>query len=166
MWRSLFEAVKDAIPPRAVVALLSAAPISEVRGGIPAGLLLEMPLKEILPIAIIANVLIVIPVLLWFNPLADWLMERGVLTGIVRRLIARARSKKPMVDRYGVFAVTLFVAIPLPVTGAWTGALVASVFEMDFWRALACMFLGVIIASIIVTLLCLGGFWVYDATAT
>ncbi|MEA3401243.1 MAG: small multi-drug export protein [Armatimonadota bacterium] len=165
MWRSLFEAVRDAIPPPAVVALLSAAPISEVRGGIPAGLLLDMPLAEILPIAIIANVVIVIPVLLWFNPLADWLIERGILTGIIRRLIARARSKKPMVDKYGVFAVTLFVAIPLPVTGAWTGALVASVFKMDFWRALACMLLGVIIASIIVTLLYLGGVWVCDTAA-
>ena len=151
--------------PLVKVAIVSALPIFEVRGGIPLGIHWGLSLVEILPIAIIANVLIVIPILLWFNPVADWLMKRGILTGLVRRLIARARSKKPMVDRYGVFAVTLFVAIPLPVTGAWTGALVASVFEMDFWRALACMFLGVLIASAIVTALSLAGFWGYEAMA-
>ncbi len=149
--------------PLTKVAIVSALPIFEVRGGIPLGIHWDLPLIEMLPVAIAANVLIVVPVLLWFNPVADWLIERGILTGIVRRLIARARSKKPMVDKYGVFAVTLFVAIPLPVTGAWTGALVASVFEMDFWRAIACMILGVIIASAIVTSLTLGGVWGYHA---
>jgi len=151
--------------PLVKVAIVSALPIFEVRGGIPLGIHWGLPLAQILPVAIAANVLIVVPVLLWFNPIADWLMERGIMTGIVRRLIARARSKKPMVDRYGVFAVTLFVAIPLPVTGAWTGALVASVFEMNFWRALACMFLGVVIASAIVTALSMAGFWGYEAVA-
>jgi len=151
--------------PLVKVAIVSALPIFEVRGGIPLGMQQGLPLAQILPVAIAANVLIVVPVLLWFNPIADWLMRRGILTGIVRRLIARARSKKPMVDKYGVFAVTLFVAIPLPVTGAWTGALVASVFEMNFWRALACMFLGVVIASAIVTALSMAGFWGYEAVA-
>ena len=153
------------LDPLVRVAIVSALPIFEVRGGIPLGVYWDLPLVQMLPVAIAANVLIVIPVLLWFNPVADWLMERGILTGIVRRLIARARSKKPMVDRYGVFAVTLFVAVPLPVTGAWTGALVASVFEMSIWRAIACMFLGVLIASAIVTALTLAGFWGYRAAA-
>ncbi len=151
--------------PLVKVAIVSALPIFEVRGGIPLGIHWGLPLTQILPVAIAANVLIVVPVLLWFNPIADWLMERGIMTGIVRRLIARARSKKPMVDKYGVFAVTLFVAIPLPITGAWTGALVASVFEMNFWRALACMLLGVIVASVIVTALSMAGFWGYEAVA-
>ena len=110
------------------------------------------------PAAITANVLSVVPVILWFNPVADWLNERGYLKWLVNKLLARARSKKPWVDKYGVYAVTLFVAIPLPMTGAWTGSLVASVFKMDFWRALLCMLLGVLIASTIVTLISLGGF--------
>ncbi|MGD9497994.1 MAG: COG2426 family protein [Armatimonadota bacterium] len=163
MWRALFDALKGAIPPPAVVALLSAAPISEVRGGIPGGLLLRMPLWQILPIAIAANVLTVIPILLWFNPLADWLMRRGILTGVVKRLIARARAKKPLVDKHGVWALTLFVAIPLPATGAWSGAMVAAVFEMSFWRAVLCITVGVIIASAVVTLLCFAGKYGYDA---
>lgn len=161
--REAIIAALSGLHPLVKVAIVSAMPIFEVRGGIPLGILWELPLIQMLPVAIAANVLIVVPVLLWFNPVADWLMERGILTGLVRRLIARARSKKPMVDKYGVFAVTLFVAVPLPVTGAWTGALVASVFEMDFWRALACMFLGVVIASAIVTALTMAGVWGYGA---
>ena len=156
MWQHVFEALKG-LPPPAVVAILSALPISEVRGGIPAGMAMGMSLAQILPIAVAANVVSVLPVILWFNPLADWLSERGHLVWLVDKLLARARSKKPMVDKYGVYAVALFVAIPLPMTGAWTGSLVAAVFEMDFWRALACMFAGVMIASAIVSALCLGG---------
>jgi uncharacterized membrane protein len=158
----LFEAIRG-LPAPVVVAILSAAPISEVRGGIPVGMALGMPLVQILPIAVAANVIIVLPIILWFNRLADWLMKRGWLTGLVERLIKRARSKKPLVDKYGVFAVTLFVAIPLPVTGAWTGSLVAAVFEMDFWRALACLVLGVLLASAIVSALCVGGWWAAGA---
>ncbi len=162
MREAILEALGN-LPDPVVVAIVSALPIFEVRGGIPVGMAKGMSLTEILPIAIAANVLIVVPILLWFNPVADWLMQRGILTGIIKRLIARARSKKPMVDKHGVWAVTLFVAIPLPVTGAWTGALVASVFEMDFWRAVACMVLGVMIASAIVTALSLAGFYTYHA---
>jgi uncharacterized membrane protein len=153
------------LPPLLKVAIVSALPIFEVRGGIPVGMAQGLPLAEILPIAIIANVLIVIPILLWFNRIADWLIARGIFTGIVRRLIARARAKKPMVDKYGVYALTLFVAVPLPVTGAYTGALVAAVFEMSFWRAVICLTIGVVIASIIVTALSVAGFYSYNAVA-
>ena len=159
MVHSLFEAVRD-LPPHLVVAIFSALPISEVRGGIPIGYFAyNMPLAQLIPVAAAANVISVLPILLWFNPVADWLMKRGWLTGLLERLIKRARSKKPMVDKYGVYAITLFVAIPLPVTGAWTGSLVASVFEMDFWRAVACMIAGVLIACAIVTVLCAAGLY-------
>lgn len=150
--------------PLVRVAIISALPIFEVRGGIPMGIYWQVPFVELLPVAIVSNVLIVVPLLLWFNPVADWLIERGILTGLLRRLIARARARKPMVDRHGVWAITLFVAIPLPVTGAWTGAMVASVFHMNFWRALLCMVLGVMIASAVVTALSLAGFYTYQVT--
>ena len=157
----MLDAIREALaglPPPVVVAILSALPISEVRGGIPTGMAMGMPLSQILPIAIISNVLSVVPVILWFNPVADWLSERGHLVWLVNKLLARARAKKPMVDKYGIYALTLFVAVPLPVTGAWTGSLVAAVFEMNFWRGLLCMLLGVLIASAIVTIISLGGF--------
>lgn len=159
-------AALSGLHPLVKVAIVSALPVFEVRGGIPVGMSTGAPLAQIIPVAILANVLVVIPILLWFNPVADWLISRGILTGLVQRLIARARAKKPMVDKHGVWALTLFVSIPLPVTGAWTGAIVAAVFEMDFWRAVLCLTLGVMIASVVVTLLSMAGFYAYDmATA-
>jgi uncharacterized membrane protein len=156
-------AALSGLHPLAKVAIVSALPIFEVRGGIPIGMHQGLTLIEILPIAIACNVLIILPVLLWFNPVADWMMSRGVLTGLVRRLLAKARSKKPMVDKHGIWALTLLVAVPLPVTGAWTGAMVASVFEMELKRAILCITLGVIIASAIVSILSVAGFWSYHA---
>jgi uncharacterized membrane protein len=144
------------VPAWLVVAILSALPISEVRGGIPAGFALGLPLWRTLVFAIPCNVLSVVPVLLWFEPASRYLGDKPVVGGFIRWLLRRARKREDLVRRYGVFALTLFVAIPLPVTGAWTGSIVASVFGLDFWRSLACMLLGVCIASAVVSLVCLG----------
>ncbi|MBM3474787.1 MAG: small multi-drug export protein [Armatimonadetes bacterium] len=153
------------VPPLAIVALLSALPISEVRGGIPVGYALHLPLWEILAVAIPANVIAVIPVVLWFEPAARYLGDKPVIGRFIRWLLRRARKREEAVRKYGVFAVTIFIAVPLPMTGAWTGAIVASVFGLGFWRSLVCVILGVCIASVIVTLACagvigLGGFLV------
>ena len=150
----LFEAIRN-LPPEWKVIILSALPISEVRGGIPAGLALGLPLATILPLAVISNVVSVLPVVLGFNWVADRLADKPILGGIISRLIRRARSKEEMVRRYGVFAIIVFVAIPLPVTGAWTGSLVAAVFGMRFGQVVLCLTLGVIIATTIVTSLSL-----------
>jgi uncharacterized membrane protein len=160
--QQLFELLRN-LPPEWVVVILSAAPISEVRGGIPAGMILGMPLATLLPVAIVSNVVAVIPVVLLFNWVADWLIDAPVLGRLIGWLIRRARSREAAVERYGVWAVTLFVAIPLPVTGAWTGSLVAAVFGMPFGRALGCLTIGVIIASAIVTSLSLGGIGAFNA---
>jgi uncharacterized membrane protein len=143
--------------PEVVVVILSALPISEVRGGIPYGLLTGLPLWKTLLLAIPANVIAVIPMILGFNWAAERLADKPLLGGIIAHLLKKARRKEEMVNKYGVWAVTLFVAVPLPVTGAWTGSVVAAVFGMEFWRAVGCMLVGVIIASTIVTILTLGG---------
>lgn len=162
MTEQIFAAIRD-LPPHWVVIILSALPISEVRGGIPAGLILQMPLTTILPLAVISNVVSVLPVVLGFNWVADRLADKPLLGGIISHLIRRARSKEAMVKKYGVFAVTVFVAIPLPITGAWTGSLVAAVFGMRFWRVVLCLSLGVLIASAIVTSLAVAGIHIFDA---
>ena len=158
----LFEAIRE-LPPAWVVIILSALPISEVRGGIPAGLILGMPLTAILPLAVITNIVSVLPVVLGFNWVADRLADKPLLGGLTSRLIRRARSKEAFVKKYGVWAITLFVAIPLPVTGAWTGSLVAAVFGMRFWQAVLCLTLGVLIATAIVTSLSVAGIHIFDA---
>lgn len=132
-------------------------PISEVRGGIPYGVFLGLPLWKTLALAMPANVLIVVPVILGFNWAAERLADRPLLGNVIAHLLRKARSKEQAVNKYGVWALTLFVAIPLPVTGAWTGAVVGAVFGMHFWRAMGCIAVGVMIASTIVSLLVYGG---------
>lgn len=151
--------------PEIVVMILSALPISEVRGGIPYGLIVGLPLWKVLALAMPANVLSVVPVILFFNWAAERLAEAPLLGRVLGHMLKKARSKEEIVNKYGVWAVTLFVAIPLPFTGAWTGATVAAVFGMSFWRAVGCMIVGVIIASTIVTLITCGSIGAYDAVA-
>ena len=148
--------VNFGFPPWAVIALLSAAPISEVRGGIPAGFVLDLPVWQILAIAIPCNVLAVMPVILWFEPMYEFFKDKPVIGKVFRWVLGRARKREDLVKRYGVFALTLFVALPLPITGAWTGSVIASVFKFGFVRSVICVILGVCIASTIVTLICSG----------
>ncbi len=146
------EVVKNSL----IVATLSMAPVSELRGGIPAGLVMHLPLTVVLPLAVLANIVAVIPVLLWLEPLVEVLGRVRVLGRFFDWVFGRARRRSEIVDRYGVLGLTLFVAIPLPVTGAWTGAVIAVLMGLPFWRSLACIALGVLIASVLVTLGCLG----------
>jgi len=162
--QQIFEAIRD-LPAEWVVVILSALPISEVRGGIPAGIIMELPLSRILPLAIVTNVVSVLPVVLGFNWVAQRLVDKPLLGQLITRLIRRARSKEEIVNKHGVWAVTLFVAVPLPVTGAWTGSLVAAVFGMRFGRVLFCLTVGVMIASAIVTSLTVAGVHIFSALA-
>ncbi len=153
------------LPPDLIVAILSALPVSELRGGIPAGVALGLPVWRVWIVAVLANIVSVIPVLLGFEYVADLLAEKPVLGRFVAWLIRRARAKEEAVRRYGPWALTLFVAVPLPVTGAWTGAIVASVFGIRFRRAIACISVGVLLASAIVTALTLAGVLAVHAIA-
>jgi len=162
--QQIFEAIKG-LPAEWVVVILSALPISEVRGGIPAGMIMGLPLGRILPLAVVTNVVSVLPVVLGFNWVAERLVDKPLLGRLITRLIRRARSKEEMVNKHGVWAVTLFVAIPLPVTGAWTGSVVAAVFGMRFGRVLFCLTVGVMIASAIVTSLTVAGVHIFSALA-
>ena len=116
-------------------------------------------------LAIVSNVLSVLPIVLGFNWVAERLADKPLVGRLITGLIRRARSKEEMVKKHGVWAVTLFVAIPLPVTGAWTGSLVAAVFGMRFGRVLFCLTVGVIIASAIITSLTLAGVHIFSALA-
>jgi uncharacterized membrane protein len=162
----LSQTLSQLFAPEIVVMILSALPISEVRGGIPYGLAMaHLPLWKVLVLAMSANVVSVVPVILFFNWAAERLAEAPLLGRVLGHMLKKARSKEELVNKYGVWAVTLFVAIPLPFTGAWTGATVAAVFGMNFWRAVGCMVVGVIIAGTIVTLLTCASMNAYDAVA-
>lgn len=162
MTEQIFEAIRN-LPPAWVVVILSALPVSELRGGLPAGLLLNMSPYQVIPLAMISNIVVVMPVVLGFSWVADRLADKPVLGRFISWLVRRARAREAAVEKYGVFALTLFVAIPLPVTGAWTGSVVAAVFGIKFWKAMLCIALGVAIAATIVTLAYYGGVGIFQA---
>ena len=148
---------QQGIPKPLIVILISTLPIVELRGAIPVAMgLLGMTWWESLIYAILGN-MIPIPFFLLFmekitNLLNKWSFTRKLLT----KIFARTRSKSKVIERYEEIGLTLFVAIPLPVTGAWTGSLAAYIFGLKFWKSLLCALAGVTIAGFVVTILTLG----------
>lgn len=128
-----------------LVFLTAMLPIAELRGAIPLGIAKNLSVYLVYLIAVIGNLIPVIFILLlakFFCP--KWLCAR----------IEKKHNHKFI--KWGDLALLSFVAVPLPFTGAWTGALAAVVFRVPFWRALSLISIGVIIAGIIVSLLSLG----------
>lgn len=138
-------------------ALVSMLPVVELRGGIPFGVAAGLPLPLAVLAAVLGNML-PIPFLILFTRRAfQWLRLRIPRLGrLVTRLEQRAESKKDLVLRYKFWGLLILVAIPLPGTGAWTGALVAVVMDLRIKSALPAIFGGVVIAAAIVALLTLG----------
>lgn len=149
-----FRKALGGIPQWLVVAIISMLPIFELRGGIPAGVALGMPVWKSALIAIAGNMLPIPIILLFLDPVSYWLSENfKVMDRFFTWLFTRTRRKhSKSFERWQEVALMLFVAIPLPITGAWTGAVAAFVFDIPFWHALLFIFLGVVIAAVVVSL--------------
>lgn len=132
--------------------LMSMIPVVELRGAIPYGVIAGLSVRTALIIAIIGN-LVPIPFLIVFTrKVFEWLRRHSeTLDRLVAKLEAKGESKKDLVEKYEFLGLMILVAIPLPGTGAWTGALVAAMMDMRLKRAMPSIILGVIIAGIIVT---------------
>lgn len=149
-----FRDAMASFPHWLAVVIISMLPIFELRGGIPAGVALGMPLWQAVTIAVIANMLPIPFILLLLGPLSDWLSRHfKVMKRFFDWLFARTRRKhSKSFERWQEIALMIFVGIPLPMTGAWSGALAAFVFGIPFWPAMLFIFLGVLIAAVVVAL--------------
>ncbi len=139
----------------AVVLLVTVSPISELRGGIPLGIL-YYGLDPLLTffVAVAANTLVFFPVFFILRLFYDKVLSR---IQIFNRYLDSLRKRgKPTVDRYGFLGLALFVAIPLPLTGAYTGTILAWLLGMDWRKAFPAVALGVVVAGIVVLLITLG----------
>lgn len=137
--------------------LISMLPVVELRGGLPAGVAMGLPIPAAFFASLLGNMLPVPFIILFVRPLFRWVrVHIPALGGFVSRLEARAREKSVNVSRYEVWGLLIFVAIPLPGTGAWTGALIAAILNMRLKRAVPTIFLGVTIAGCIITVLTYG----------
>ncbi len=137
--------------------LISMLPIVEIRGALPVALASGIPPLLAFPLTIIGNMIPVPFILLFIRPIFNWLKKREKVKGIIQKLEDKAFSKSDKIAKYNVIGLILFVGIPLPGTGAWTGALIAALLDMRLKIAIPAIFLGVLLASVIVGTISLGG---------
>ncbi len=150
------------IPKEIITCFIAMLPISELRGAIPWALASPpvgggLTWQEAYVFAVIGNFIPVIPILLLLGPLSNWLSSRSkMFERFFTWLFNRTRSRSSLIEKYEALGLTAFVAIPLPVTGAWTGCVAAFIFGIHFKYAIPSIIAGIIIAGIIVTLASLG----------
>jgi uncharacterized membrane protein len=138
----------------ALTLLATVLPISELRGGIPLGISLGLDPWFTFSIAVIANALIFFPIFFALRLFYDKLLSRIPL---FNKYLDNLRKRgKPKVDKYGFWGLALFVAVPLPLTGAYTGTILAWLLGMNWRKAFLAIGLGVIVAGVVVLLITLG----------
>lgn len=148
---ALFDALTG-LPRELAAFIVSALPIAELRGGIPLATSLGMSWRSAYLVCVAGNLMPVIPILYFLEPITAFLRKWRPMDRLIERLYARTRRRGRIVERYEALGLILFVAIPLPVTGAWTGALAAFLFGVRRRYAIPAIACGVLIAGGIVTL--------------
>jgi len=148
------------LDPRLVAFIMSMLPISELRGAVIIGIpTYDGPWWHISLISLLGNLIPVIPILFLLDLIMRLLGKISFFKRFFDWLKRRAKRKGGLIERYEYLGVFLFVAIPLPFTGAWTGSLIASILRMNPWKSFATVCVGVVTADIIVTSFVLLGWW-------
>ena len=140
------------------VLFCSMLPIIELRGAIPLGAAFGLPWWQTYLIAVVGNMLPVPVILLFVKAVLNWMSKCRVslFNKIANKMFEKAEKNREKIEKYAFWGLTLFVAIPLPATGAWTGTLVAALFDMKFWKSLLAALIGVMIAGVVMTLISYG----------
>ena len=143
-----------------IVIVLSALPISELRGGLSVAItIFHMPWYYVFFLSFIGNIIPVPILLLLFDAIAKIISKMEIGEKFVNWVLERTRKRTGLIEKYERIGLILFVAIPLPFTGAWTGSIAAFLLGLRFWHAFFAILCGIIIAGAIVTCLNLLG-WI------
>jgi uncharacterized membrane protein len=145
--------LKD-MPKEYIVMLVGALPISELRGAIPLALSFGMPLGKAFWLSVIGNSIPVIPALFLLEPVSNKLRKFKIWSRFFDWLFERTKKKADTIQKYEALGLVIFVAIPLPMTGAWSGVVAASLFKIRFGYAFCAIIAGIIGAGLIVSALC------------
>jgi len=136
---------------------LSMVPVIELRGAVPMGVSMGLPLWPVLAFSVLGNMIPVPFIMLFVRKIFCWMeKQNGWLARKVVWLEERARRKGEILHKYELLGLYVLVAIPLPGTGAWTGALVATLFDLRMKHAIPVIFFGVVTAGIIMSVLSYG----------
>ncbi|MBE6797717.1 MAG: small multi-drug export protein [Ruminococcaceae bacterium] len=139
------------IPKEVVTFIISMLPVLELRGGMVAAALMNIPYFEALGICLAGNILPIPFLLLLINPLFAWMKGTKLLRPIVEKLEKRTLSKKDKLEKGEFWGLLIFVGIPLPGTGAWTGAMLAALLGIKLKKSSVAIGLGVILAAAIMS---------------
>lgn len=146
-----FTSIFSNLPKELVVFLISLMPIFELRGGLVAASLLNIKWNFAFPLCIFANILPAPLILLFINKIFC-LLKKTKLKKMVYFLEERAKNKSDKIVKYKAWGLFAFVAIPLPGTGCWTGALMAALMHMDFKKSILIISFGVITAGVVMSI--------------
>lgn len=139
-----------------IVFIISMLPILELRGGLLAASILNLDFIPGFIISILGNILPIPIVLLFLDKILRWLEKYKVTKNFVKKIENKILSKKKQIEKYGYIGLILFVGIPLPGTGAWTGSALAVLLNMNKKKSFLYIILGIILASIIMSILSYG----------
>ncbi len=159
---AIIEAIKsfflETVGKELCVFFCSMIPIIELRGAIPMGAVFGMPWWHAYILSVLGNMVPVPFILLLIKKIIQWMSASKIkfFNKIANFLLRKVEKKRAGIEKYAFWGVCLFVAVPLPVTGAWTGSMVAAMIDMKFWKALLSCLLGVMISGVIMTIVSYG----------
>lgn len=139
-----------------LVFIISMMPILELRGGLIAASILKIPFVKALIICLIGNILPIPFILFFLNYVFDLLSKWKVTKKLVDWIKKRTLSKKDTLEKYGYLGILLFVGIPLPGTGMWTGSMLVVFLGMNKKKAIPYIILGILLASVIMSIVSYG----------
>ena len=159
--QGVIDALSGSFGKEAIVFIISMIPILELRGALlVAGPILGVPVAKAIPLCVIGNIIPVPFILLLITPIFNWLKGTKTFKPMVTRLENKAMSKSDQIEKYEFWGLVLFVGIPLPGTGAWTGSLIAALLGIKFKKAFPAVVIGICMATIImwfISYILLGG---------
>lgn len=153
---NIFIDIFNGLNKELIIFIISLFPILELRGGLLAATLLGINFKTAFLICILGNVVPIPIVLLFLERIFNLLEKWKVTQKIVTWLKEKGMSKREQIDKYGYLGLILFVGVPLPGTGAWTGALLAVLLGLNKKKSFICILLGILLAAIIMSIVSYG----------
>lgn len=150
----------EGLGAEATVLIMSMLPVVELRGAIPVGMALGLTTYHSTILSFLGSMIPVPCILFGIRPVFELLRKTKLFRGLVDRLTAKSLSKGHRIQKFGVFALFIFVAIPLPGTGVWSGSLIAALLDMRFKYAFPAILVGNFIAGLIIMFLSNGVFTV------
>lgn len=144
------------ISAEAVVFIVSLLPILECRGGLLVASLLKVNIWRAIPICVIGNLIPVPFILLFIKKIFHWMKRFKVFRPLIEKMEKRAANKSSNLEKGEFLGLLLFVGVPLPGTGGWTGSLIAALLDVDIKKATLAIFLGVLLATLIMSIVSYG----------